>query len=198
MNCVNYKSTNKNIKFKFIYYFNNNFLYYKDELNNSLKLDKLIKLNKYINCNNFNKAKNIVLNSENVINISQKYLDILLDIKRKINSNKKTILFISECIYPPAGGGEHWILDSAEILNDYNNILICFKDNFINKKFNGYKYLDYNGNHIIKLEYNIIDILTIINYFNIDTIIIRNLRKRNRYFSIIKYKFNYIFAFWMI
>ena len=198
MNCVNYKSTNKNIKNKFIYYFNNNFLYYKDELNNSLKLDKLKKLNKYINCNNFNKAKNIVLNSENVINISQKYLDILLDIKRKINSNKKTILFISECIYPPAGGGEHWILDSAEILNDYNNILICFKDNFINKKFNGYKYLDYNGNHIIQLEYNIIDILTIINYFNIDTIIHQGHLRKNVIDISVSLNINLItfFAFW--
>ena len=128
-------------------------------------------INNYINIKNFNKAIRISKLPENIIE-NKELIDILINIKNSnFNLNQKNILFFSECIYPPAGGGEHWILDSADILNNSNNILICFKDNFINKNFKSYNLIFHNNNYIIQLKYNLLDILTIINFFNIKIVI---------------------------
>jgi len=85
---------------------------------------------------------------------------------QKLQLNKNNIIHIGNNIYPPSGGGQHWLLTMCRILSDkYFNIIICFKDEYM-KVFSEINIIKKKNFIVIQMPYVIVAIMKLIKCLN--------------------------------
>ena len=135
-------------------------------LDKSLVLNNIIKKMDYINLDHYDKIYNNNNRINNIINnkFENEYKKILDDILKENIDNKEKILTISKIIYPYTGGGEEWLRDITEILDNYYHIGICFYDRLNEKSFNKINIIKDNKFMIIQMPLDYEILILIIKY----------------------------------
>ena len=106
----------------------------------------------YINKPNYEKYNELEYQNFPLFNTID---NIIQEIGENVLNSENNVLTISDSIYPPAGGGENWLLNSCDLLHNYNHICVCFKDVFNRVNFVEDKLIKYKDNiWIIQTEFD--------------------------------------------
>lgn len=194
INSIKHKKISKKL-YNQIKQINLNYLIYKFDLKNN----KILEI-PYLNKKNYNEltksCSNYVDFYENIF--TKEFLEKVKKCLFKLDPNKKNVLTVANSIFPPAGGGENWLLDTCNFLDNYNHICLCFEDVANEKKFNHTNIVEYNKFQIIQTSFDLCKIFYLQNIFNFDFVLHQGSFRYDiaKICSILKLKMISCFCFW--